>query len=149
MQTPRVILDANVLLSHLLSRDNQSGTINRVLRAAFEGQFTVVLPEALIVELSNTISTKPYFVERIGAAILDEFFADLTSFAEIPAPIESVKRIVRDPHDDYLIACAIASGVDAIVTGDKDLLVLDGEPGELRIVTPVDFLELLESEGRD
>jgi predicted nucleic acid-binding protein len=37
-----------------------------------------------------------------------------------------VSAITRDPKDDYLIALAREAGVDAIVSGDGDLLVLEG-----------------------
>jgi predicted nucleic acid-binding protein len=30
--------------------------------------------------------------------------------------------VLRDPEDDYLVALARVSGVEAIVTGDRDLL---------------------------
>jgi predicted nucleic acid-binding protein len=45
-----------------------------------------------------------------------------------------------------VLACALGANVDYIVTGDEDLLVLDGHPalGSLRIVTPRAFLTILE-----
>jgi len=36
-----------------------------------------------------------------------------------------VTPITRDPKDDYLIALAREAGVDAIVSGDADLVELD------------------------
>lgn len=51
----------------------------------------------------------------------------------------------RDPKDDYLLACAAAGRADFLVTGDRDLLALDGDPalGALRILAPADFLAAL------
>jgi len=50
-------------------------------------------------------------------------------------------NVCRDPNDDMVLECAMVSGAQAIVTGDKDLLVLDPYNG-IRIVTPMEFLEL-------
>ncbi|MGH2916990.1 MAG: putative toxin-antitoxin system toxin component, PIN family [Solirubrobacteraceae bacterium] len=57
---------------------------------------------------------------------LDEavrFVTDLgsqtTHVADAPTPHPAV---CRDPHDDYLVALAVATRADAIVTGDRDLL---------------------------
>jgi predicted nucleic acid-binding protein len=49
--------------------------------------------------------------------------------------------VCRDPNDDVVLECAVVSGAQAIVTGDKDLLVLDPYDG-IRIVTPAEFLAL-------
>jgi putative PIN family toxin of toxin-antitoxin system len=38
-----------------------------------------------------------------------------------PLPIQP---ICRDPNDDQVLACAKAARADLIVSGDKDLLVL-------------------------
>ena len=50
-------------------------------------------------------------------------------------------RVCRDPNDDMVLECAVVSGAQFIVTGDKDLLVLDPYNG-IRIVTPAEFLAL-------
>lgn len=44
-----------------------------------------------------------------------------------------------------ILAAALGGGADYVVTGDADLLVLNGDPrlGNLRIVTAGDFLALL------
>lgn len=51
----------------------------------------------------------------------------------------------RDPKDDYLIALAQTAKVDALISGDVDLLVLtDLVPPVMR---PADFLAMVD-EGR-
>jgi predicted nucleic acid-binding protein len=46
--------------------------------------------------------------------------------------------VARDPDDDAVLAAAIEGEASAIVTGDRDLLVLREHHG-IRIVTPRDF----------
>ena len=55
----------------------------------------------------------------------------------IPAPI----RACRDQRDDRFLEVAVHGIAGMIVTGDEDLLPLDGFRG-LRILTPRAFLEL-------
>jgi len=60
-------------------------------------------------------------------------------------PLESIPLAVRDPKDELILAAALGGGADYLVTGDADLLVLDGDPrlGSLRIVTARAFLDIL------
>lgn len=46
---------------------------------------------------------------------------------------------LRDPKDNLVLAAAVASNSEAIVTGDLDLLVLIEFNG-IQILTPQDFL---------
>jgi hypothetical protein len=55
-----------------------------------------------------------------------------------------VPAVSRDPHDDVYLTCARAGDADVLITGDQDLLVLQVH-GRTRILTPAQFLGLLES----
>ena len=48
--------------------------------------------------------------------------------------------IKEDPDDDRRLECAVASGAEIIVSGDKDLLRL-GEYSGIRIMKVADFLQ--------
>jgi len=52
---------------------------------------------------------------------------------------------VRDVKDEKILASAIEGAADYLVTGDADLLILNGNPalGTLKIVTVRDFLAVL------
>jgi len=65
--------------------------------------------------------------------------------AEIVIPVETVPVSVRDPKDDIVLATALTGEADFLVTGDVDLLVLNGHPafGDLRIVVVREFLAVL------
>ena len=59
----------------------------------------------------------------VSADEATRFVADLaaqtTLLVDSPGPHPTV---CRDPRDDYLVALAEASGAEAIITGDLDLL---------------------------
>ena len=76
--------------------------------------------------------------QRIG-----EFLADLRQAAEPVSPLQDLPLHSRDPKDDKLLSLALGGNADYLITGDNDLLVLDGNPalGNLRIVTAAAFLE--------
>jgi predicted nucleic acid-binding protein len=57
----------------------------------------------------------------------------LVSASKLPNPV------CRDPDDDNILAAAISGKCDCIITGDKDLLVLNQHEG-VDIFNPRDFL---------
>lgn len=58
-----------------------------------------------------------------------------------------VELLSRDPDDDYLLALAENSSADYLVSGDGDLLDLDGI--RIRIIPPRDFHGILESANEE
>ena len=82
---------------------------------------------------------------RMTASELTELGARLSS----ATPAELARNVpvsVRDPNDEHILAAAIGSNADYLVTGDKDLLTLADDPrlGSLKIVTAAQFLDALE-----
>jgi len=57
------------------------------------------------------------------------------------APIPSVVKrwTVRDPKDQIFLDLALGAGVDLLVTGDADLLVLSDQVEGLQICQPADL----------
>lgn len=69
--------------------------------------------------------------------------AEIELLAEVVGPSDLVP-VARDADDDAVLAAAIAGEASAIVTGDRDLLVIGVHHG-IRIVTPRDFASSRES----
>jgi predicted nucleic acid-binding protein len=53
---------------------------------------------------------------------------------------------VRDPDDAWVLASAVASGADVLVTGDKDLLSI-AKHAPLKVLNPRQLWELLKPPG--
>lgn len=136
----RVLYDANIFISYLL---NDGGSIGTLFEERVLSHITLLLPEPLLTEFVQRIETKPYLSERISRSRLADFSSEVLSASEIiPEITQPFPTVVRDPKDDYLIAYAIVGEADYLVTGDKDLLVLQ-QLDELHIITPEAFVKLL------
>jgi len=68
-----------------------------------------------------------------------------TAGIKTPAQLK-LKVIEIDPADDKFLVAAIEGKADYIVSGDKHLKTLGSYQG-VQIVTPVEFVKILESGG--
>ena len=139
----RVSVDTNLFISYLI-QPLADGAPTRVIRAIFEGHFDLYISETHLRELMSTVHTKPYLNSRIADFELEGFIARLRLISTIVPDIdEPIPAITRDAGDDYLIVHAVTEQIDYLVSGDKDLLVLNDFEG-VRIVTPAAFVELFD-----
>ena len=103
--------------------------------------------KVLVNAKNNTHVTSDYILSEFERVLIAKFGftrqkAKVTSNAvaklsEVVVP-KTIKKISRDPFDDYIIAAALHGRVDCLVTADKDLLVLDQHQG-IRIISPDQF----------
>ena len=63
----------------------------------------------------------------------------LLTVAHFVEPAELGKQRSRDLKDDRYLACALAANAEALVTNDRDLLVLE-KPFGVTILTPIQLL---------
>ena len=139
----RVSIDTNVFISYLLN-DEADRAPSRLIRAALHRDFELHLSENQIIELVATVRAKSYLQFRISDDMLQDFVHHLRNTATIvPEITHELPSFTRDPADDYLITHGLLERIDYLVTGDKDLLVLE-RINDLLIVTPADFMFLME-----
>lgn len=144
----RALPDANILTSYLLPTARPIGTIRRIIDAGLARRYTLLLPERVVVETLDAVATSPYLSSRVDSAVAGRFAESLRTAAEgLPPITPPFPAISRDKNDDYLLAQAAAGRANYPVTGDKDLLVLAGNPFPFHIVSPADFLAILEAAG--
>jgi len=92
-----------------------------LLAGVHNGDLEAVACPLLVDEVRDNLA-KPYFrglLSELDAREALEAYSDLAVMFADPADVEPV---LRDSDDDYLLALASASGAEAIITGDKDLL---------------------------
>ena len=133
----RVILDTNVLLGALISPHGPPDIICHAWRAA---RFELMTSMAQLDELRR-VSRYPKLkailpAHRIGAMVNNMQRAIVLDV--LPPLPEDAKA--ADPNDSFLLAMALASEADYLVTGDRRAGLLQrGSVGRTRIVTPAAF----------
>lgn len=131
------MLDPGVIVAALIT---PAGVCGRVLRAALDSEYTIVVSPELLAELEDVL-LREKFRPYLSGAEAATAMSLLARVAEVRADPGEVSRISPDPDDDYLIALARAAQVDYLVSGDGDLVQLTQV--EPPIVTPREFLERL------
>ena len=125
----KILLDTNVWLAVLTRR----GVCRRFWRRLRIGN-EVYSGEWILEEIEEKLPLRFSATPR-NAARLARFARRSTHVVQPQKPILAV---CRDPDDDEVLALALTAACEWVVTGDKDLLVLDGYEG-IRIVTVRQF----------
>jgi len=123
----RAVIDNNLLVSGLL----WTGKPGRLLAAVANGQIRIFITQELLAELRQVLQREK-FAARLAlkqltpesALATAQAVAQLVQAAPIAAP-----PALRDPDDLPVLACAVAAAVDAVITGDHDLLSLKSFEG--------------------
>lgn len=141
----RVIVDANLWISYLLPPSQQDRTVDKLMALFVDGKATLVMPEDLIEEVRETIARKPRLSRRITLDQFD-FFIETTHLIgeNLPALEGEIPPATRDPKDDYLLAHALLSDVDLLISGDADLLSLRDHLERPLIMTAREVIDLFD-----
>jgi putative PIN family toxin of toxin-antitoxin system len=100
----------------------------------------VAVSESLIEEVRDVL-LRPKFRKYLPEEAIPPAIRRIVDAATLAEEGE-VEPILDDPKDDYLVALALASGADVIVSGDRHL---SDPPRELpvRVLRPAAFMEEL------
>lgn len=126
----RIVLDTNVLVSALISRDGPPG---RVLSAVKREALTLVTSAEQLSELRAVVSRaqlRPY----IRPDEAEDLLANLQVAGEVVTKLPTVNTS-PDPDDNLILATAIAGKADLIVSGDKKHMLALGRVDDIPIVT--------------
>ena len=116
----RVIVDVNILISFLIGK--RLGGFFSLLR---NGEFVLLVSPPLLAELVD-VAARPKFRKHFPVDFAHQLAMTLTEAGE-PVDVNTVSPspLSRDPKDDYLLLMSRKGKADVLVTGDKDLLVLE------------------------
>lgn len=117
----RLVLDTNVVASGLL----WDGTPARLIDAAQANEVELFSSQTLLAELTR-ILRRAKFARAIAAsgASLDDLILGYAELVTLVTPLPIPPTILDDPDDDHVLACALASNAELVVSGDRDLLSL-------------------------
>jgi putative PIN family toxin of toxin-antitoxin system len=118
----RVVFDCNVFFQALTS---PAGPAARLLELVATQDLALFVSAYALDELRD-VSQRPHLVAkyRLDATIVEEFIADVRSFATWLDPVPHVFDFGRDPDDAHYVDLALAADAKLIVSRDRHLLDL-------------------------
>lgn len=136
----KAVVDNNLLVSGLL----WDGLPSRLLEAVRDGRVQLAISLSLYEELED-VAHRRRLADRIArrGETPAHMLATVMGVAELvgPEPLP-MPPALRDPDDLAVLECAVAAKAEVIITGDKDLLVLEEYEG-IPILTVRAVLEKL------
>ncbi len=110
----RVVLDANVLISGLLSKEGPPG---QILDAWLSRKYQLCMSSLIIDELSRVLDYRR-IRERLNIDKIQRFLI-LVATNSILVPAFPIKQILtRDPSDNIYLSCAYHGKAKYLVTGN-------------------------------
>jgi putative PIN family toxin of toxin-antitoxin system len=142
MSKPRVLLDANILISGLVF---SGGKEHSVLKMARDGQIILIVPEFVAWETRRILRDK----FRNNQHLLDQYLShvdyEFISWGSMVGFLGEYSGVLRDMDDNPILASFLAVNPDFVLTGDRDLREdLNKYLGTNRAVTSSEFLEMYE-----
>ena len=125
----KVVIDANVAIAAAASY----GLCEAVMELCLEHHH-VILCEGLLGEIEEKLRDKL----EVPLSIITEYLRVLRDSASILEPEDVEDEVCRDPKDLMVLGLVVPGHVDVIITGDKDLLVVEQYAGA-RILSPRAF----------
>ncbi len=127
----RVVFDTNIYISALVFPGGQAEkAIHRIL----EGKDKLFISKAILDELLRVLATK-FSRDREQLARLAVWLSEIAQFVEPRRKL----NVLRDEADNRILECAVEAQVEAIVTGDREILNLIQFEG-IKILTLKEYL---------
>jgi uncharacterized protein len=132
----RIVLDTNLLVSALFFEKSIPTAV--LVLVSEDTRFQMIHSYQTLYELHDVL-TRSKFDKYLGLDKRLAFVRQITQLSYHIVPTIELK-LSRDPKDNMLLELALSGGASYLVTGDKDLLVLEALK-TLQIVTPNLFLQ--------
>ena len=129
----KIVVDTNVVISGVFF----GGFPQKILKAIVDKKIVACATTEIIEEYEEIVAE---MIKRKQGSLNHNLLAPLVNTMEIIISSSAVK-LCRDPDDDKFLNCAKDANAFYIVSGDKDLLVLQ-EFENIKIITAKEFCEL-------
>lgn len=127
----RVTADSNIWISALVF----GGKPMQLIDLAIDGEIEIAVSAPILEETLRILRDK----FKRTAEQLQKAEGFITGIGTVVDPVEKITAVPADADDDRVLECAVASGSEAIVTGDADLLRM-GSFRRIRIQRVSEFL---------
>ncbi len=128
----RVIIDTNLWISFLLMKDFVK------IDSLFNSERLILLFSQELLDEFIEVAQRPKFKKYFSTTDLQSLVQKMRTIAEFISVTSNVK-LCRDEKDNFLLALAKDGKATHLITGDKDLLVLD-KVGSTEILSMREYL---------
>lgn len=128
----RVVFDTNIFMSALIFPGSKA---EDVMIRIIDGEDALVISTEIIDEVLTVLARK--FSK--DAEALSRVAVNLANLGEFVRPVERLK-VFEDEPDNRILECAVAGNAEAIVTGDKAMLMMKKHQN-IKILTLREFLK--------
>jgi putative PIN family toxin of toxin-antitoxin system len=111
----RITADTNIIISGIIF---PRGKPFQLLELAREDKINLTVSDEILDEMAGVLARKFNFPP--GA--IQETRRRIKAIARTVTPSVQLDVVKEDPADNRVLECAVSSGADYVVTGDKDLL---------------------------
>lgn len=139
----RAVLDTNVLVSGAAGFLNLQSNPKKILQSWKAKEFQLIISKPLLAEVVSTLQ-KPYFMNQLNTEQITSFLILLKEKGNLIRITTPVSGVATHPEDDLILATAVSGKVDYLVTGDKPLRKVVPIYKGVKLVTPDEFLKILE-----
>jgi len=129
----RVVFDTNVFISAIMF----GGKPGRIFGQAREKKIQLVTSRPILLELATKLHEKFGVMEQEVVEVIE----GIGLFAEVVKPRREIRVIKADPTDNIFLECALEGKADVIVSGDRQHILSLKKFGEVKIVSPAEFLK--------
>ena len=134
-----VIIDTNVLVSALITRNESSPTV-RILRFLADGKIVPVYSDEIVREYGEVLRREKF---KLPERIIKNLLNDITDNGLKITEIQEVREEMPDPKDVVFYAVTLSAQ-------DKDAFLVTGNgrhfPEKPFVVTPSELVEILKEE---
>jgi putative PIN family toxin of toxin-antitoxin system len=133
----RIALDTNILVSALILDGKPRALLNAIITRNHKLIFSRKIMEEFV-----EVTGEPRIQKYVTKQEVTRFLQNLAHVSKL-VPVRSKLNLVRDPHDNPILATAYDGHARYLVTGDNDLLTLK-KFRKVRIVKANEMLKILE-----
>ena len=136
----RIVLDTNVFVSAAI----QGGASHRIVQHLIrDNSDELIICDEILSEIRDVLVFRPRLRKWISQNDARQYVEMLQLRFNFVSNPTDIIPLSRDGDDDYILALAQREKADHIISGDRDLLVL--QIPEFSIVTPAEFEAILKT----
>jgi putative PIN family toxin of toxin-antitoxin system len=131
----KIVIDSNVFVSSFF----WGGYPREVFERVINGLDELYITDEILKEITSVMNSSKFVA---NSDEIEDYIKIIEKYSKKIISKNVLEPISRDKDDDKILQCGLDGGVDFIVTGDKDLLVLI-EYEQIKIIKPKEYLEIV------